>query len=188
MKTMSLKAQLRQEILQKRLSLPKKTWQNSSDRLCQQLSTCPFFQQAKTVLAYFSFRQEPTLQPLFTTRKKWGFPRCVDKNLVWHLWRPNDLLKRGKYGLTEPEESLPLINASSVDLILVPAVACDRLGYRLGYGGGYYDRLLGDPTMKSVPTLAIVFDFAYVSQLPIDPWDQRLTGVCTDQQWQLFEK
>jgi 5-formyltetrahydrofolate cyclo-ligase len=185
---MSLKTQLRQEILQKRLSLAKKTWQARSNRLCQQLQTCPLYQQANTILAYFSFRQEPTLQSLFTPQKKWGFPRCVQKNLVWHLWKVNNPLKQGKYDLIEPEESLPLINAASVDLILVPAVACDRQGYRLGYGGGYYDRLLSDSAMESVPTLGIVFEFAYVSQLPTDPWDQRVTGVCTDQQWQLFEK
>ncbi|MGK7946568.1 MAG: 5-formyltetrahydrofolate cyclo-ligase [Microcystaceae cyanobacterium] len=184
---MPTKGQLRAEIMQKRLSLGKNDWQDRSAHLCHQLQACPLYQQARQVLAYFSFRQEPTLQFLFKEPKRWGFPRCVGKDLVWHIWQPNDPLKRGKYGLTEPDASLPEINAASVDLILVPAVACDRQGYRLGYGGGYYDRLLSAPAMRSVPTLGIVFDFAYVSQLPTDPWDQSLTGVCTDQQWQLFE-
>lgn len=182
---MSKKAQLRQEILQKRLSLPLTLWQEKSDRLCQQLQTCPLYQKANTILVYLSIRQEPNLYPLFSSEKQWGLPRCLKKSLVWHLWQPNNPLKKGKYELLEPDPNLPLLTPSEVDLILVPSVACDHFGYRLGYGGGYYDRLLSEIDWQKIPTLGIIFDFAYLSELPIDPWDQPLTGVCTDYGWKL---
>jgi 5-formyltetrahydrofolate cyclo-ligase len=65
-------------------------------------------------------------------------------------------------------------------LILVPAVACDSQGYRLGYGGGYYDRLLSSTEWTPKPTIGIVFEFAYLPQLPVDFWDKQLHGVCTE--------
>lgn len=61
-----------------------------------------------------------------------------------------------------------------------PTHECDRVGYRLGYSGGYYDRLLSAPIWAKIPTLGIVFDFAFVEQLPIDPWDYPLWGVCCE--------
>jgi 5-formyltetrahydrofolate cyclo-ligase len=67
-----------------------------------------------------------------------------------------------------------------VDLILVPAVACDRQGTRLGYGGGYYDRLLSDPAWTNIPTVGVVFDFAYLTYLVADPWDIPLRAICTE--------
>ncbi|MHC5824929.1 MAG: 5-formyltetrahydrofolate cyclo-ligase, partial [Nostoc sp.] len=61
-----------------------------------------------------------------------------------------------------------------------PSVACDYQGYRLGYGGGYYDRLLSLPQWQTKPTIGIVFDFAYLSQIPIESWDKPLQAVCTE--------
>jgi len=69
---------------------------------------------------------------------------------------------------------------NQVDLLLVPAVACDRRGYRLGYGGGFYDRLLSQPEWQQKPAIGIIFDFARLPTLPFDPWDQPLTSICTE--------
>jgi 5-formyltetrahydrofolate cyclo-ligase len=80
----------------------------------------------------------------------------------------------------EPLPTAPLINAEDVDLILVPSVACDRLGYRLGYGGGFYDRLLTNSAWSTKKTIGITFDFACLPRLPIDAWDRPLTAVCTE--------
>ena len=75
---------------------------------------------------------------------------------------------------------LLLYFAKKVDLIIVPTVACDRAGYRLGYGGGYYDRLLTSPEWQDCPTVGIVFDFAYLESLPSDSWDIKLQYICTE--------
>ncbi|MDJ0735179.1 MAG: 5-formyltetrahydrofolate cyclo-ligase [Nostocaceae cyanobacterium] len=175
------KAELRQNLLKQRKSMAQEDWRQKSDRITQHLYSSPLFNQAQTILAYFSFQKEPDLSPLFTDdRFQWGFPRCVGKSLHWHIMTPNESVEIGKYGIREPHGDAPVVNSEAVDLILVPTVACDYQGYRLGYGGGYYDRLLSSPEWVNKVTIGIAFDFAYLPQLPVEPWDRRLQGVCTE--------
>lgn len=177
------KPTLRRSLLKTRQALTKGTWQQQSAQICAHLQTSPLWQQAKTVLAYFSIRQEPDLSPLFCLEKTWGFPRCVGQALSWHVWSPQDdrlPLELGAFGIPAPSAAAPQIFPETVDLLLVPAVACDRQGYRLGYGGGFYDRLLSDPAWAGKPTIGIVFEFARLPQLPIDSWDRPLDAVCTE--------
>lgn len=186
------KKALRRLLIQTRISLSETEWKNRSKRLCHHLTSTAIFQQAQTILAYFSFRQEPDLSPLFNFKlnsefnshtnelKKWGFPRCLGKSLVWHSWQPGEPLATGAFGTQEPLANAPILSPDMVDLILVPAVACDWRGYRLGYGGGFYDRLLNDPQWRQKPTIGIVFEFARLPELPIDPWDKPLDAICTD--------
>lgn len=174
------KNELRKSLLKTRKSLSPQAWREKSDHICNHLQNSPPFTQAKTILAYFSFRQEPDLSPLFTIPKTWGFPRCVGKQLSWHVWQPGDALHRGAYGILEPLPDAPKIDQSEVDLILVPAVGCDLRGYRLGYGGGYYDRMLSKTEWESKVAIGIIFEFALIAQLPVDSWDQPLHGICTE--------
>jgi 5-formyltetrahydrofolate cyclo-ligase len=176
------KKELRRSLLKTRQSLSLETYENQSLQLCEHLKTSQLFVNAKLILAYFSIRQEPDLSSLLTLPKTWGFPRCVDTDLSWHEWSSNNSLplQKGAFGILEPDLNSPRIQPDLVDLILVPAVACDRRGYRLGYGGGFYDRLLSRPPWNQKPTIGIVFDFATLPTLPNDPWDQRLQAVCTE--------
>jgi 5-formyltetrahydrofolate cyclo-ligase len=180
------KTTLRKSLLKQRQSMTVAEWREKSDRICTNILASSLFQEAKTVLAYFSFRQEPDLSPLFTNSqqtyptKTWGFPRCVDQSLHWFSWKPNDAVEIGAYGIREPSKDALIISPSEVSLILVPSVACDYQGYRLGYGGGYYDRLLSSPEWVKKPTIGIVFEFAYLPELPVQAWDKRLQGVCTE--------
>ncbi|MFW6359013.1 MAG: 5-formyltetrahydrofolate cyclo-ligase [Chroococcales cyanobacterium] len=179
------KAELRRQLLTKRRSLPQSIWREKSDRLCHALNSFLLGTDATTILAYFSFRQEPDLTPLFSSPKyRFGFPRCVAKSLSWHCWKPGEAYQTGLYGIFEPSPDSPVLHPEEVDLILVPAVACDARGYRLGYGGGFYDRMLSLPEWSGKPTIGILFDFAYLPQLPIDPWDKPLTGICTESGFQ----
>ncbi|MDJ0746851.1 MAG: 5-formyltetrahydrofolate cyclo-ligase [Xenococcaceae cyanobacterium MO_167.B27] len=174
------KSELRQRILAQRKAISLQQWQKKNQQICDRISGFPLFQEADTVLAYFSFRQEPDISHLFTTDKKWGFPACVETTLVWHFWQHGEPLQLGKYGIKQPLADAPLVPSKAIDLILVPTVACDCLGYRLGYGGGYYDRLLSSAQWQNIPTLGIVFDFACVPQLPTEPWDIKLNYICTE--------
>lgn len=157
-------------------------WQEKSQRICQLLSSCHIFINAKTIASYFSFRFEPDLKYLFTNKQTWGFSRCVNNSLVWHTWSFPQPLQTNAYGILEPLTTAPLLSPETIDLIIIPAVACDALGYRLGYGGGYYDRLLSSPQWVAKPTIGVVFDFAFLPQLPIDSWDRKLHGICTEKQ------
>ena len=171
---------LRRKILDQRRSLSPMEFREKNRQICDRIKNWEIFCEAKTVLAYFSFRQEPDLMPLITSKKRWGFPTCIGNDLHWHLWQPGEALRIGKYGIKEPLDQESPVTASEVDLIIVPTVACDRLGYRLGYGGGYYDRLLTSAQWQNCPTLGVVFDFAYLDFLPRDDWDIKLQYICTE--------
>jgi 5-formyltetrahydrofolate cyclo-ligase len=175
-----MKQTLRRSLLKQRQALTPEEWRDKSDRLCTHLKFSSSFASAQTILAYLSFRQEPDLSSLWDDRSFWGIPRCVGTSLVWHCWQPGDPLQTGTYGILEPHPQSPQIDPENVDLILVPAVACDDRGYRLGYGGGYYDRLFSLPQWAAKPSIGIVFEFARVPTLPIEPWDKPLNAVCTE--------
>lgn len=177
------KQTLRRSLLQTRKQMSPELWRQSSDRLCLVLQSWPVFAQAKTILAYCSIRQEPDLSPLFQdVNRQWGLPRCDGDMLRWHHWSPYGdwPLVSGAFGIQEPHPNSPLLEPDEIDLILVPAVACDYQGYRLGYGAGFYDRLFSSPLWATKVTVGIVFDFARVPQVSIDPWDVSLTAVCTE--------
>jgi 5-formyltetrahydrofolate cyclo-ligase len=179
------KKTLRDQLLTQRKALCLDDWRAKSDAICQNLAEFERVQTAQTILVYLSHYQEPDLSCLWTRyfpHKRWGISRCVKKNLVWHLCNLTDpsQLQPGPYGILEPVSTLPAIEANTVDLILVPAVGCDRQGFRLGYGGGFYDRLFSDAVWAKVPTIGIVFEFAYLDRLRLDPWDYPLQAVCTE--------
>jgi 5-formyltetrahydrofolate cyclo-ligase len=177
-----LKKQLRKQLLTKRTQIDLATWQQQSQRLCDRLSNWQVFRQAKTILAFTSFRQEPDLHSLWQRfpDKNWGFPRCMGQDLIWHqiaIAQFDRAMHSGAYDILEPYPDQPLLDKQQVDLLLIPAVACDRLGYRLGYGGGYYDRCL--PHIQGLK-VGIIFSEFYIDQLPHDSWDIQLDTVITD--------
>ena len=175
------KLQLRQKYIAQREELSTLQWQKQSESICKYLVNSQIFTQAKVILSYLSFKNEPDLSSLHQQQEYiWGLPRCEGKTLIWHQYQWQDDLDPGMYGIREPKSNAPTISSEEVDLILVPAVACDRFGYRLGYGGGYYDRLLGKQEWQNIPTVGVVFNFAYVAQLEIQSWDQPLEYICTD--------
>ncbi len=181
MKDLSDKAQLRRLIIKKRRSQSETIWREKSNLICDRLESLSLFTKAKTILAYFSFKQEVDLSPLFNKGdRNWGFSRCVGQSLHWHSWQPKDPLLLNSYGILEPDPRAAIISPTTVDLILVPAVAMDSFGYRLGYGGGFYDRFLNTPQWLNKPTIGIVFNEAYLPQLPVEPWDKKLDYICTE--------
>lgn len=175
------KQRLRKQLLQQRKSLTQQEWQSLSQQICQQLENNSLYCEAKTILSYFSFRQEPDLSGLWQdNQKKWGFPRCVSNSLHWYYWQPGESLENNQYNIPEPLTTASVVKPEDVDLILVPTVACDKHGYRLGYGGGYYDRFLGNPDWQNIPTVGITFEFAYLTSLPTESWDIKLNFICTE--------
>ncbi len=179
-----IKASLRKQLLRDRRALPADQWQLKSQQLCQHLAQWERFQQAQSILAFFSFRQEPDLSPLWSAfpAKTWVFPRCVGQDLVWHsvaIAQQDTQTQTGAYGILEPRPNQPIFEEPCADLILMPCVACDRQGYRLGYGAGFYDRWLAGGDRGH--TVGILFAEALIDPFPHDAWDLPLQSLCHDQ-------
>lgn len=177
------KEALRRRLLKARQAIPSRLKREKSARICQHLSNWDVFATAQLTFAYCSFRGEPQLNELLQQPNRvWGLPRCEGKRLIWHRWFRNSQyrLSPGTYGITEPDAASPLVEPYQVDLILVPCLACDINGYRLGYGGGFYDRMLNQPEWQDKPTIGVVFEYARLPQVPREQWDIRLNGICTE--------
>ena len=96
--------------------------------------------------------------------------------LVFRPWRGGDPLEPDSCRIPAPLAGAGELPAQALGLLLVPALACDGAGIRLGYGGGWYDRLRADPAWAQVPALAVLPRGCRVEQLPRDPWDVPLQG------------
>lgn len=101
-----------------------------------------------------------------------------DAPLEFRSWAPGEVLKTGAYGVLVPEKDVPV---ASPDLVLVPMLAFDRRGYRLGYGGGYYDRTISElRDTKNVLTVGLAFSGQVRDDLPTGPHDARLDWIVTE--------
>jgi 5-formyltetrahydrofolate cyclo-ligase len=180
-----LKSELRQRFLAERLALSPESVQAEESAIHQFLSQWSTFQEARSVLSFLAFRNEPDLTALMNAypEKQWAIPRCVGQDLAWHRY-PAPIAKN-KYGIPEPEGDSPVFNPATADLCLVPLLAWDSRGYRLGYGGGFYDRFLA---VYPLETIGIAHRAFGMERLPCEPaWDIPLKAVCTGEGVHIFE-
>lgn len=96
--------------------------------------------------------------------------------LVYRPWRAGDSLEPDGCGIPAPGPQTAAMEAPQLALLLIPALACDDSGIRLGYGGGWYDRLRADPAWARLPAAAVLPRGCRVKRLPRDPWDVPLHG------------
>jgi len=104
-----------------------------------------------------------------------ALPAIVDDHLVYRPWSPTTVLAKDACGIPAPVEDMALA-AEAMALLLVPALAIDQHGIRLGSGGGWYDRLRDVPAWRAVPALAVLPAACVVEALPRDPWDVPFDG------------
>lgn len=176
------KQELRRQLLARRRSIPPIIWQAKSQHICERLAVFSLVLSAQKICAYFSVHNEPDLSYLWQkfSTKSWYFPYCHDRNLRWLQVNPDNLIREttiSKYGIRTPYSYLPELELESADLVLVPMLAGTKQGDRLGYGGGYYDRALAN---FSGIAIGITFAEFIVPDLPVDPWDRKLSGVITE--------
>jgi 5-formyltetrahydrofolate cyclo-ligase len=144
----------------------------------------PEVEMAGTVAAYVSLGTEPdTHSLLFALWKRGAYvllPRLLpDNDLDWATYEGPDSLAPGRYGLLEPlAEPRGVRAVTGADVVVVPAVAVDRTGVRLGRGGGSYDRALAR-VGPQILTVGLVYDTELVETLPAGPHDQRVRAVVT---------
>ena len=141
-----MKKALRKQVLQELKSLSKEEKQSMNDWLTDQFFQHPFYKEAKTIATYLSFPHEFQTAKLIEQAQKGGKTILIPKTyphgkMDFVLYEP-EKLERNSFGLLEPKGNFSIIEPSLIDLIHVPGVAFNPSRYRVGYGGGYYDRYL----------------------------------------------
>ncbi|MGH3420644.1 MAG: 5-formyltetrahydrofolate cyclo-ligase [Streptosporangiaceae bacterium] len=173
------KAFLRRRILAARARLSPDQRATAGRALRDAVLALPQVQMAGTIAAYYSIGAEPDTHGLVYALWKRGsyvlLPRLrPDMDLDWASYEGPDSLRPGPRWLIEPSEPPRGTGAiSSADLVLVPALAVDHSGVRLGRGGGSYDRALARVGTQ-VPTVALLYDSEFVPNVPAGPHDQRV--------------
>ena len=186
------KRALRVQILEQRGMLTPEEAYGRSETAQGHLLASPHWTSAHTVVLYMPIRGE--LDTGLLRSRAWAegkrvlLPRCIaGRRGKLELVACNDAIElvRGAYGILEPLPSLPAIDLGDTtqapQLLIAPCLAVDRQGYRLGYGGGYYDRLLRCPALQTAICIALIYAIQFVVSLPVENWDARLHGVCTEE-------
>jgi len=143
------KSKLRELTLSKIDALPEEYILESNSGILQNILSLKEYKDAQTIMLFYSVGREPDTISLANTaladNKKVTFPFCLRKGIM-HAHVVNELseLRPAMLGIPAPSEDAPVLSPNELDLIVVPALAYDRAGFRLGYGGGYYDRYLAD--------------------------------------------
>jgi 5-formyltetrahydrofolate cyclo-ligase len=183
------RAVLRREILARRDSLPELQRQEKSSALAARLGTLDCFNQARSILFFVSFRSEVDTLPLMRQALDRGVqvsaPLTIarDKELkIYALTELETDLVSGYQGIWEPNPECCLqLDTGSLDLVIVPGSVFDLQGGRMGYGGGYYDRLLANRVPQAT-RVGICFDLQLVEKVPMAAHDQYLDYVVTESQ------
>jgi 5-formyltetrahydrofolate cyclo-ligase len=176
------KAVLRQQLLASRRELTAEARAEAGRELRDSVLGLPELQMAGTVAAYLSVGSEPDTRGLVFALWKRGTYVLLpvlqaDGDLDWASYEGPDALAAGPRGLLEPTEPRRGATAiTSADLVLVPALAVDRAGRRLGRGGGSYDRALAR-VGAAVQTVALLYQGEFLAELPAGPHDQPVRSV-----------
>lgn len=183
------KGALRRRVLAARDRLPAAHRIEAAAAAIAHLLACAQWQQAHAVAATLSIGSElPTDALVARARiagKRIALPRIDAATRMLELFFVDDIAAQTKPGVWEIREPIPErcepAQPSSIDLVIVPGVAFDRTGGRLGYGGGFYDRLL--PTMHpEVPKLSLAYSMQLVDRVPRGPHDVMLDGIITERE------
>jgi 5-formyltetrahydrofolate cyclo-ligase len=180
------KEEIRKKILSHRFKMSRGEVMAKSEVICGYLISSKQFREAKIISLYSPIKKEVRTQDIFNAARSKGkivgFPVSdIKKNEITYF-EVDDVseLIEGAYGIMEPpSDKKRMINAPDINLIIIPGVAFDDRGFRIGYGGGYFDRLLGRDDIKATKT-ALAFDLQMVSRIPEESHDMRLDFIFTE--------
>ena len=182
------KAQLRQRMLDWRQNLPTPQRVEAAQSVKLHFIDFPHLTYAKSFAGYSAIRGEVDVLPIFNHmaryEKHMALPKVHGQYLTFHLWKPGEHLQQDQFGIKTPYGAQHFIP----EVVLVPLLAFDARGYRLGYGGGYYDRSMH--ALRKMGTAPLFFGVAYseqeVPQIPMEPHDEKLDGILTEKGASLF--
>lgn len=186
------KQALRQAMLEQRDRLSSAELSAASKRICADIVNSAYFKQAQTVMAFVPFRKEIAIKPMI--EHAWNDGKVVllpkvnktTKQIDVYQVRSWQELQPGVWGILEPSDGSALWQGEpGIDLIIMPGLAFDRSGNRLGYGGGYYDgfltRLLRTEAKKPV-LAAVAYHFQIQEHIPHEAWDYPVDWIITEQE------
>jgi 5-formyltetrahydrofolate cyclo-ligase len=184
----ALRAQIKAEIRQRRRAVraafPADARAARSANICAALVALPEWASAQTVLAFVSMSREvqtgDAVERAWAEQKRVAAPRMGEDlvNLEVREWARETELEESGYAFMQPPSDAPVVEDAEVDLVIVPALAADDRGHRIGYGKGYYDRLL--PRLTRAVRVIVAFDFELIAEVPDRPTDARGHIVVTD--------
>jgi len=149
-----------------------------SKTLCDNILSMTAFQSAHTLLLYSPLPDEVDVFTLidnaFSNGKCVLLPKVVGDDLELHIYKGVESLERGAFGILEPTEDV-YSDYDNVDVAIIPGMAFDRHGNRLGRGKGYYDRLL--PRLKNAYKIGVCFPFQYFDEIPSEEHDVKMDCV-----------
>ena len=162
--------------------------EESDTRLFRRFLSLPQVERARTIFLFWGIRgREPDTARLVRALHARGKVVCLPRMLPEHRMEvrryvPDCPLVEASFGILEPDEGCcPTVERADIDLVLVPAVCYDRLGYRLGFGGGYYDRWLEE--FRGV-TVGLCRQAVLRDRVPREPHDSRVEILLTE--WEQF--
>ena len=176
------KKALRREIGAKKRALTPEQIETRSSILADRLYKTPQYRDCGSLYAYLSFNQEvrtnPIIERAWADGKRVAVPKVVGDEMIF-IWIDSfeNMAPQGAYGITEPIENGPVADDETA-LILMPGLAFDPLGHRVGYGGGFYDRYLA--AQPHHPTVALCYDFQMFDHLDVDDYDVPVDVIITD--------
>ncbi len=181
------KSLVRQRILSQRLALSLSQVQEFSSAIHERLFGLKVYAEANTIMCYMPYRQEVNTEAFVEHALKSGKRVCLpvvvrDKRhmLACRIDHPLDNLRPDTYGILSPCHSKDgEVKPGDIQLILVPGIAFDERGYRLGYGGGYYDRFLSQT--HAAVTVGLAYEFQLLDELPVASHDLKLNLIVTQQ-------
>jgi 5-formyltetrahydrofolate cyclo-ligase len=175
------KRALRAKTLAARRALSADERAAKSRQICAHITALPDFENAKTVMGYMPLADEADVRPAMTLAleagKRLALPQVDRENRVIIARAVGDLsaaVCAGYQGILEPRTSAPMLAVGEIDLIIMPAAAADKNGYRLGYGGGFYDRFTANARARKI---AAIFCRQLASAVPHDARDVRTDAI-----------
>jgi 5-formyltetrahydrofolate cyclo-ligase len=182
------KRSIRQKLLKQRRALTGAECRQFSHAAQQLLFATDVYSQASAVALYAPIHNEVLTAALFSSARQSGkkvcYPRVNGESLEFLVVEEEGDLLPGAFGVAEPTGTA-IMPLDEISLVMVPGVAFDRSGYRLGYGRGYYDRTFGSTRQAVLAGLA--YDFQVVDELPTEDHDVHLDLLVTSSKVLAFE-
>jgi 5-formyltetrahydrofolate cyclo-ligase len=177
-----LKDQLRLEGFARRDGLDRAFRKEAARRIAERALACPHLTDVTPVGAYWPIRSEvdprPLMEALLARGQDVALSQILHPHLSFRLWRPGDVLVKGGFGVREPGPDAPEVFPQA---LLVPLVAFDRRGGRIGYGKGHFDRAIAAlERQHPILTVGLAYAVQEIEQVPIEPHDRLLDVVITE--------